>query len=69
MVWVRKYRELVLKGGSAKRLKQVFQEIAERYEFEINTMEVKEDHVHLFFERAFSVFSLPDSANYKEHIG
>ena len=26
----------------------VFQEIAERYEFEIDTMEVKDDHVHLF---------------------
>ncbi len=26
----------------------VFQEIAERYEFEIDTMEVKDNHVHLF---------------------
>lgn len=48
LVWVPKYRKLVLKGGLAKRLKEVFQEIAERYEFEIDTMEVKEDHVHLF---------------------
>jgi putative transposase len=31
-----------------KRLKEVFQEIAGRYEFEMDTMEVKEDHVHLF---------------------
>jgi putative transposase len=35
-----------LKGGLAKRLKEVFQEIAERYEFEIDTMGVEEDHVH-----------------------
>ena len=48
LVWVPKYRKLVLSGGLAKRLKEVFQEIAERYEFEIDTMEVKEDHVHLF---------------------
>jgi putative transposase len=46
LVWVPKYRKLVLKGGLAKRLKEVFQEIAERYEFEIDTMGVEEDHVH-----------------------
>ena len=39
---------MVLRGGLAKRVKVVFQEIAERYEFEIDTMEVKDDHVHLF---------------------
>ena len=48
MVWVPKYRKMILKGNLAKRLKEVFAEIAERYEFEIDTMEVKEDHVHLF---------------------
>lgn len=39
---------MILKGDLAKRLREVFGEIAERYEFEIDTMEVKEDHVHLF---------------------
>jgi putative transposase len=39
---------MILKGDLARRLKVVFQEIAERYEFEIDTMEVKDDHVHLF---------------------
>ena len=48
---------MVLRGDLAKRVKVVFQEIAERYEFEIDTMryefeidtmEVKDDHVHLF---------------------
>jgi putative transposase len=48
MVWVRKYRRLVLKGGLAKRVKEVLKEIAERYELQIVTVEVKEDHVHLF---------------------
>jgi len=38
----------LLKGAVAKRLKEIFQEVAERYEFEIDTMEVMEDHVHLF---------------------
>jgi putative transposase len=48
MVWVPKYRKMILKGDLAKRVREVFLEIAERYEFEIDTMEVKEDHVHLF---------------------
>ena len=48
IVWVPKYRKLILKGRLEKRLKEVFREIAERYEFEIDTMEVKGDHVHLF---------------------
>ena len=39
---------MILRGDLPKRLKMIFQEIAERYEFEIDTMEVKDDHVHLF---------------------
>ncbi len=38
----------MLRGELAKKLKMTFQEISERYEFEIDTMEVKDDHVHLF---------------------
>ncbi len=48
MVWVPKYRKMILGGELAKRLKMSFEEISERYEFEIDTMEVKDDHVHLF---------------------
>ncbi|MGD0918210.1 MAG: IS200/IS605 family transposase [Thermodesulfobacteriota bacterium] len=48
MVWVPKYRKMILKGDLAKRITEVFTEIAERYEFEVDTMEVKDDHVHLF---------------------
>lgn len=47
-VWVPKYRRQVLQGEVAKGLKQVFKGIAERYELEIDTMEVMEDHVYLF---------------------
>jgi putative transposase len=39
---------MILKGNLAKRIREAFAEIAERYEFEIDTMEVKDDHVHLF---------------------
>jgi len=48
VVWIPKYRKMILKGDLARRLKMIFQEIAERYEFEIDTMEVRDDHVHLF---------------------
>jgi len=48
LVWVPKYRKMILRGDLAKRVKEVFVEIAERYGFEIDTMEVNEDHVHLF---------------------
>ena len=48
MVWGPKYRKMILKGDLAKGIREGFAEIAERYEFEIDTMEVKEDHVHLF---------------------
>ena len=48
MVWVPKYRKMVLRGELAKRLKTNIQEISERYGFEIDTMEVMDDHVHLF---------------------
>ena len=39
---------MILRGELAKSIKRTFQEIAERYEFEVDTMEVKDDHVHLF---------------------
>ena len=48
VVWIPKYRRMVLRGDLAERLKVVFEEIAERYGFAIDTMEVKDDHVHLF---------------------
>ena len=48
VVWVPKYWRMVLQGRVAERLKEMFQGIAERYEFEIDTQEVVEDHVHIF---------------------
>ena len=39
---------MILKGNLANGIREVFAEIAERYEFEIDTMEVKDDHVRLF---------------------
>jgi putative transposase len=48
LVWIPKYRKRMFNNKMANRLKEVFQEITEQYEFEIDTMEVMDDHVHLF---------------------
>ena len=47
-VWIPKYRKKAFSSRIVNRLKEIFQEIAEEYEFEIDTMEVMDDHVHLF---------------------
>jgi putative transposase len=39
-----------LSGEVVQHLKEVFQQIAEEYEFRIDTMEIMEDHVHVFIE-------------------
>ena len=50
LVWILKYRKGVLNGEVGEYLKGVFQRIAEEYELVIDTMEVMEDHVHIFVE-------------------
>jgi len=37
-----------LKGNVQSKLKQIFKDIAKRYEYEILEMEVMPDHIHLF---------------------
>lgn len=48
LVCIPKYRKSILPGGMKERLKEIFSEIAEQYEFEIEEMSVQTDHVHLF---------------------
>lgn len=48
LVWIPKFRMPVLGKGVDKRLKQVLQGIVLRYGWEIDEMEVMEDHVHMF---------------------
>ena len=50
LVWIPKYRKHILTGDVVGYLKEVFNHIAEEYGFEIDTMEVVEDHVHIFLE-------------------
>ena len=44
----RKYRKWILLGDIQERVKSIFQEISIANEFEIDTMEVAADHVHIF---------------------
>ena len=50
LVWIPKYRKNILGGEVAEYVKEVFGRIADEYEFKIDTMEVMEDHVHVFIE-------------------
>ena len=50
LVWIPKYRKHVLGEEVSEYLKEVFQRIAEEYELRIDTMEIMEDHVHIFVE-------------------
>ena len=50
LVWIPKYRKTVMGGEVSEYLKEIFQRIAEEYEFSIDTIEVVEDHVHIFVE-------------------
>ncbi|MFW5908995.1 MAG: IS200/IS605 family transposase [Desulfosalsimonas sp.] len=47
-VWCVKYRRKVLVGEIENRLKQIFHEIAKVKGFEIKSMEIMPDHVHIF---------------------
>ena len=48
LVWIPKYRKRLLDKEVAAYLKGVFRQIAEEYEFRIDTLEVMEDHEHIF---------------------
>ena len=50
LVWVPKFRVHILDSEVAEIIKEVFEQIAQEYEFHIDTMEVMEDHVHVFIE-------------------
>ena len=50
LVWIPKYRKQILDKEISDYIKAIFNMIAERYEFRIDTMEVMEDHVHVFIE-------------------
>jgi putative transposase len=50
LVWIPKYRKDILDKEVSDYMKAVFNKIAEEYGFNIDTMEVMEDHIHIFVE-------------------
>ena len=50
IVWIPKYRKHILQQEITNFLKEVFSQIAQEYEFSIDTMEILEEHVHIFVE-------------------
>lgn len=48
LVWIPKYRKKILNGEITEYLKEVFEQIAQEYEFEIDTIGIMDDHVHIF---------------------
>jgi len=48
-VWIPKYRRRVLVGDIADRLRGVLHEVAANKGFEVISLEIQPDHVHLFF--------------------
>lgn len=50
VIFCPKYRRKILTDGKDVRLKQMFLEIAQKYDFSILEMEVMPDHVHLLID-------------------
>ena len=50
VVFCPKYRRKVLVNGVDTRLKELVEQIAEEYSFEVIEMEIMPDHVHLLLE-------------------
>jgi len=47
-VWITKFREKMLGGEIGKSLRQIIAKICEDYDWEIEALEVMEDHIHMF---------------------
>jgi putative transposase len=47
-VWIPKYRKHLLIGDIAEATKEILREVAEAYGMEVDTLEVVDDHVHVF---------------------
>jgi putative transposase len=47
-VWTPKYRKDLLTGEVIDAVREILQSVAEAHDMEIDTMEVMEDHVHVF---------------------
>ena len=57
LVWCPKYRKQILAGDITKRVKEVFEEISNHFDFEIDRCEVAEEHIQILisFPARYSV--------------
>jgi putative transposase len=47
-VWARKYRKWIKREDIREKVKEIFREVAERHEYEIEEVNIAPDHVHIF---------------------
>jgi putative transposase len=47
LVWTPKYRKWILRGDLREYVYQLFHNIAEQYDYEIDKLEIAEDHIHM----------------------
>ena len=62
LVWAPKYRKWILRGDIRAHVESLFEQIAEDFGFDIEEMEVANDHVHLFL-------SLPPRYSISKAVG
>lgn len=48
LVWVPKYRKWILRSDIRDRTREIVEEISKNYDFEIDTLEIAQDHVQIF---------------------
>ena len=48
LVWAPKYRKWIKREDIREKVKEIFGEVAERHEYEIEEVNVAPDHVHIF---------------------
>ena len=48
LVWTPKYRKWILRGDLREYVRDLFYRIAEEFDFEIEELELADDHVHVF---------------------
>ena len=75
-VWAPKYRKWILRAELHKRVEELFIEISANFGFEIDTLEISPEHVHIFlsFPPKYSISkvigilkSISASEIFKEH--
>ena len=50
IIWCPKFRFAVLKGDVESKLKEILQQICEKYRYQIKALEVMPDHIHIFVD-------------------